>query len=259
MFLGAVPVERLVTTGTATESGTRMRDARSAEPIRVVVVDDEVPLVQLITGYLEREGYQVFPAFDGPEALEVIQRSVPDVIILDLMLPGLDGLEVARRVRATSDAYILMLTAKAEEIDRIVGLQVGADDYLTKPFSPRELVARVQAMLRRPRVERDPIAPGVRHFGDLTIDAQAREVTIGGEVVVLTKLEFDLLDTLSAQPRVVFTREQLLQQVWGSANYRDEHVVAVHIANLRRKLNDAPDAPAYIRTVRGVGYRMGEG
>lgn len=229
----------------------------SSGPVRVVVVDDEAPLVHLVTGYLEREGYHVHAAHDGNDALEVIQQVVPDVIVLDLMLPGVDGLEVARRVRTFSDAYILMLTAKADEVDRIVGLQVGADDYLTKPFSPRELVARVQAMLRRPRVERDQPSADARRFGDLAIDPRAREVTIDGGQVELTKLEFDLLATLSAEPRVVFTREQLLDRVWGSAAYRDEHVVAVHVANLRRKLGDDPDDPRYIRTVRGVGYRMG--
>lgn len=229
----------------------------SSGPVRVVVVDDEAPLVDLVTGYLEREGYQVHAAHDGTEALEVIERVLPDVIVLDLMLPGVDGLEVARRVRTFSDAYILMLTAKADEVDRIVGLQVGADDYLTKPFSPRELVARVQAMLRRPRVDRDQPATDTRRLGDLTIDPRAREVTIEGEPVELTKLEFDLLDTLSSEPRVVFSREQLLDRVWGSAAYRDEHVVAVHIANLRRKLGDDPGDPRYVLTVRGVGYRMG--
>jgi len=233
----------------------------SSEPVRVVVVDDEVPLVRLVTGYLEREGYQVHPAYDGTEALEVIERTDPDVIVLDLMLPGVDGLEVARRVRTFSDAYILMLTAKTDEVDRIVGLQVGADDYLTKPFSPRELVARVQAMLRRPRAERGTAPAGTRTFGDLDIDPLAREVTLDGDLVELTKLEFDLLDALSADPRVVFSRQQLLQRIWGSAEYRDEHVVAVHIANLRSKLDDDPDdpdSPGYIRTVRGVGYRMGD-
>jgi len=232
-----------------------------SEPVRVVVVDDEVPLVRLVTGYLEREGYQVHPAYDGTEALEVIERTDPDVIVLDLMLPGVDGLEVARRVRTFSDAYILMLTAKTDEVDRIVGLQVGADDYLTKPFSPRELVARVQAMLRRPRAERGTAPAGTRTFGDLGIDPLAREVTLDGDLVELTKLEFDLLDALSADPRVVFSRQQLLQRIWGSAEYRDEHVVAVHIANLRGKLGDDPDdpdSPGYIRTVRGVGYRMGD-
>ena len=223
----------------------------------VVVVDDEEPLVRLIRRYLEREGYEVSTAHDGAVALDLIRAAEPDVIILDLMLPGLDGLAVARQVRTFSDAYILMLTAKTEEVDRIVGLQVGADDYVTKPFSPRELVARVQAMLRRPRMPDERSAPGERRFGSLVIDPRAREVRLDGEIVELTKLEFDLLEALSAQPRVVFSRRQLLDRVWGSAEFRDDHVVAVHVANLRGKLGDDPDDPRFIRTVRGVGYRMG--
>lgn len=226
--------------------------------VQVVVVDDEVPLVQLVTRYLEKEGYRVHPAHEGNQALEVIERVDPDLIVLDLMLPGVDGLEIARRVRTFSDAYILMLTAKADEVDRIVGLSVGADDYLTKPFSPRELVARVQAMLRRPRVNRDEPPTGVRRFGGLEIDSGAREVRVDEEPVDLTKIEFDLLDVLSREPRVVFSRDQLLDRVWGSSEYRDGHVVAVHIANLRGKLGDDPDDARYVRTVRGVGYRMGE-
>ncbi|MFU8839967.1 MAG: response regulator [Nitriliruptoraceae bacterium] len=224
-------------------------------PITVVVVDDERPLVDLLGRYLRREGYEVHAAYDGAEALEVIGRVHPDVIVLDLMLPGIDGLEVARRVREDADPYIVMLTARTEEVDRIVGLRVGADDYVTKPFSPNELVARIQAMLRRPR-RTAPVADEVRRFGELEIDAAAREVRLSGALVELTRLEFDLLDTLSAQPRVVFSKEQLLDHVWGSAAYRDDHVVAVHIANLRRKLGDTSDEPRFIRTVRGVGYRM---
>lgn len=151
-----------------------------------------------------------------------------------------------------------MLTARTEEVDRIVGLRVGADDYVTKPFSPNELVARIQAMLRRPR-RTPPVADTtLRAFGDLVVDPAGREVTVAGEPVELTKLEFDLLDALSAQPRVVFSKDQLLDHVWGSAAYRDDHVVAVHIGNLRRKLGDISDEPRYIRTVRGVGYRMAE-
>jgi DNA-binding response OmpR family regulator len=227
------------------------------DPVTVVVVDDEEPLVSLVTRYLEREGYQVHAAYDGHEALDVIARVEPDVIVLDLMLPGVDGLEVARRVREDADPYIVMLTARTDEVDRIVGLRVGADDYVTKPFSPNELVARIQAMLRRPR--RDARADDdVRRFGDLVIDPAAREVTVAGEPVELTRLEFDLLDTLSAEPRVVFSKGQLLERVWGSSDFRDDHVVAVHVANLRRKLGDASDEPRYVRTVRGVGYRMGE-
>jgi len=224
-------------------------------PTTVVVVDDERPLVDLVARYLRREGYEVHAAYDGEEALEVIGRVIPDVIVLDLMLPGIDGLEVARRVREDTDAYIVMLTARTEEVDRIVGLRVGADDYVTKPFSPNELVARIQAMLRRPR-KAAPATDDVRRFGELEIDAAAREVRIAGVPVELTRLEFDLLEALSVQPRMVLAKQQLLDLVWGSSEYRDDHVVAVHIANLRRKLGDTSDEPRFIRTVRGVGYRM---
>lgn len=228
------------------------------DPVTVVVVDDERPLVDLISRYLQREGYEVHAAYDGLDALEVIGQTDPDVVVLDLMLPGLDGLEVARHIREHADPYIVMLTARTEEVDRIVGLRVGADDYITKPFSPNELVARIQAMLRRPRRPTPAPDTTLRTFGDLTIDPAGHEVTVAGEPVDLTKLEFDLLDTLSAQPRVVFSKDRLLEHVWGSAAYRDHHVVAVHIANLRRKLGDTSDEPRYIRTIRGVGYRMTE-
>ena len=226
-----------------------------SDPVTAVVVDDERPLVDLVARYLRREGYEVHAAYDGEEALAVIARVDPDVIVLDLMLPGVDGLEVARRVREDADPYIVMLTARTDEVDRIVGLRVGADDYVTKPFSPNELVARIQAMLRRPRRSATP--DDVRRFGPLTIDLDAREVSVAGDPVELTRIEFDLLATLAAEPRVVFTKEQLLDRVWGSAAYRDEHVVAVHVANLRRKLGDTGDEGRLVRTVRGVGYRMG--
>jgi DNA-binding response OmpR family regulator len=224
-------------------------------PVSIVVVDDERPLVDLVSRYLRREGYEVHAAYDGDEAIEIIGAIDPDVVVLDLMLPGTDGLEVARRVREGGDPYIVMLTARSDEVDRIVGLRVGADDYVTKPFSPNELVARIQAMLRRPR-RAEPTVDEVRRFGELTVDPVAREVHVGAAEVDLTRLEFDLLDTLSAQPRMVFSKEQLLDRVWGSSAYRDDHVVAVHIANLRRKLGDTSDEPRFVRTVRGVGYRM---
>jgi DNA-binding response OmpR family regulator len=174
------------------------------------------------------------------------------------MLPGLDGLEVCRRVRQFSDAYILMLTARAEEIDRVLGLEVGADDYLTKPFSPRELVARVKAMLRRPRSgTAEPEAPPPRQLGDLVIDTARYEVLKRGEPVSLTARELELLTTLAAHPGRVFTRSQLLEKVWGSEFY-DDHVVEVHVGNLRRKIEDDPARPRWVLTVRGVGYRLAE-
>ena len=222
-----------------------------------LVVDDEAPLAGLVRSYLEREGFEVETAGDGEAGVRVARERRPDVIVLDLMLPGMDGIEACRQIRAFSDAYILMLTAKAEEVDKIVGLSTGADDYVTKPFSPGELVARVRALLRRPRGGSGERF-AVRRFGDLEIDPLAREVRRDGEPVELTRLEFELLDTLSEQPRVAFTRRQLLERVWGPW-FGDEHVVDVHVANLRRKLGDEARAGRYVRTVRGVGYRMGAG
>jgi two-component system, OmpR family, alkaline phosphatase synthesis response regulator PhoP len=224
----------------------------------VLVVDDEENLVELVQGYLERDGYDVLTAGDGATAIDLTREAKPDLIVLDLMLPGIDGLEVCRRVRQFSDAYILMLTARAEEVDKIVGLSVGADDYLTKPFSPRELVARVRAMLRRPRsgtAEPEPATP--RRLGDLVIDTACFEVRKRGEPVALTARELSLLATLAEHPGHVFTRAQLLEKVWGSELY-DDHVVDVTIGNLRRKLEDDPARPRWVQTVRGVGYRLAE-
>src|SRR6266496_4119128 len=225
----------------------------------VLVVDDEQRLRDLVRGYLEHEGFNVLAAADGQLALDLARQHGPDVVVLDLMLPGVEGLEVCRRLRTFSDAYVIMLTAKAEEIDRIVGLEVGADDYLTKPFSPRELIARVRAMLRRPRHGRAEVPPDVpppQRFGSLLIDHARHEVTLDTAVVPLTTLEYALLTTLAAHPGRVFTRDQLLERVWGEDYFGDDHVVDVHIANLRKKLGDDPTAPRFIETVRGAGYRF---
>ncbi len=224
----------------------------------MLVVEDEAPLARLLAGYLEREGFAVTVCGDGERAVELAREHDPEVIVLDLMLPGLDGIEACRQIRTFSDAYIVMLTARAEEANKIVGLSTGADDYVTKPFSPGELMARVRAMRRRPRATRPEPTP-VRRFGDLTIDPAGREVRRGSEPVELTRLEFNLLEALSERPRLVLSRRQLLQRAWESHWVGDEHLVEVHIANLRRKLGDDPHSPRYIRTVRGVGYRMEPG
>ena len=221
---------------------------------RVLIVDDEAPIVELLSEYLRSEGMDVVVAVDGPTALDAVRDRRPDVILLDVMLPGLDGLEVLRRVRTFSDAYVIMLTARAEEIDRIVGLSVGADDYVVKPFSPREVIARVKALLRRPRAGIGDAA--WLRLGELVIDQPTRMVTLHGEPVTLTTIEFDLLLTLARDPGVVFPRQRLLDWVWGMDYVGDEHVVDVHLGNVRRKLGDHATRPTFIETVRGAGYRF---
>jgi len=243
-------------------------------PARILVVDDEPPIVDLVAGYLEREGWMVVRAGDGPAALEAARAEDPDVVVLDVMLPGIDGIEVCRRLRTFSDAYVLMLTARGEEIDRIMGLTVGADDYLVKPFSPRELVARIKALLRRPRAAgaADPAsaagtaagtaprsAPGTPYGANgLELDEARRQVRVDGSPVELTALEFNLLAVLAREPGVVVARPALLEQVWGAAYAADDHLIDVHVANLRRKLRDEPAAPRFVETVRGVGFRLRE-
>jgi two-component system alkaline phosphatase synthesis response regulator PhoP len=221
---------------------------------RILVVDDEAPMVELVREYLAAEGMDVAVARDGPSAVEAVRARRPDVVVLDVMLPGIDGFEVLRQARTFSDAYVIMLTSRAEEIDRIVGLSVGADDYLVKPFSLRELVARVKALLRRPRAATGD--GGRLDLGELVIDRRTMTVTLRGSRIVLTTIEFALLLTLARDAGVVFTRQRLLDRVWGMDYVGDEHVVDVHLGNLRRKLGDVPARPMFIETIRGAGYRF---
>ena len=224
---------------------------------KVLIVEDAPEFVEMLVPLLQREGYATATAGDGEAALEEARRFSPDVVVLDLTLPRLDGVEVCRQLRRFSDAYVIMLTSRADEVDRVVGLEVGADDYLTKPFSPRELVARIRAMLRRPRGAEaaGPAEEPTRRFGDLVVDPLGRTVQLGDDEITLTRIEFDLLEALSAKPAMVFSRAMLRELVWGSDWYGDDHVVDVHIANLRKKI-DLGAERSYIRTVRGVGYRM---
>jgi DNA-binding response OmpR family regulator len=224
---------------------------------RVLVIEDTPDTRELIVGVLRGQGLDVDSVGDGAAGMDRVASWGPDVVVLDIGLPGMDGVEVCRRLRAISEAYVVMLTGRSDEIDKVVGLSVGADDYVTKPFSSRELAARVQAMLRRARPGTAPSA--LRRLGGLTIDSAGHEVLLDGAAVELTRREFGLLDVLSAEPNVAFTRAQLLERVWGASWFGDDHLVDVHISNLRRKIEPDPKAPRYIRTVRGVGYRMGQG
>ncbi|MEN4477959.1 response regulator transcription factor [Mycolicibacterium cosmeticum] len=235
---------------------------------RALVVDDEVGLANVVGSYLEREQFEVTVCHTGSDAVVLAREVDPDVVVLDLGLPGIDGVEVCRQLRVFSDAYVVMLTARDSETDTIVGLSVGADDYVTKPFNPRELVARIRAMLRRPRTVsaladlRRPAPPESvppRVFGPLSIDIDRREVTLNGVSISLTRTQFDILATLSARPGVVFSRGQILQAVWGDSWVGNDHLVDVHIGQLRRKLGDDAVNSRFVQTVRGVGYRMGTG
>jgi two-component system alkaline phosphatase synthesis response regulator PhoP len=227
-------------------------------PTKVLVVDDELKMVKLVRTYLENAGFQVVVAYDGQEALTVFMHEQPALVVLDLMLPKIDGLEVARSIRRSSDAPIIMLTARAEETDRLIGLQLGADDYVVKPFSPRELVARVQTVLRR--VSKSSEAATARSqvisIGDLELDLGRREARLAHRPIELTTAQFDLLTVLAQRPGQVFTRPQLLDAVQGDAFEGYERTIDVHIKNLRRALGDDPRAPRYVSTVRGVGYKF---
>jgi len=232
-------------------------ESSPASQATVLIVEDAPEFRDLLVPLLQQEGFKVETAADGESAVELARSLAPTVIVLDIGLPKLDGVEACRRIRTFSDAYIVMLTAKADEVDKLIGLSVGADDYMTKPFSPRELLARIRAMLRRPRGGTS--GEGARVVGELRIDPLAREVFRGDRKIDLTRIEFDLLDVLSSNPRMAFSRSVLLERVWGPDWYGDDHVVDVHVSNLRRKIGDDPSSPRYVRTVRGVGYRMGDG
>lgn len=222
----------------------------------ILVVDDEARIVKLVRDYLERAGFEVLTARDGETALQLARREQPDLIILDLMLPGMDGLDICRLLRQESSVPIIMLTARVEEVDRVVGLELGADDYVTKPFSPREVVARVRATLRRVNGELGPTA--IIRAGDLELDTAALTATVAGQPVDLTPTEFQLLATLARQPGRIFSREQLLEAIHGVAFDGYDRSIDSHIKNLRRAIEPDPRQPRYIQTVYGVGYRFVE-
>lgn len=218
---------------------------------KILIIDDEQSILNLVSSYLRQEGYEVYTSSDGLSGLKAAQAYKPDLVVLDIMLPGMDGIELLSRLRRESDAYVIMLTAKSEETDKIVGLSVGADDYVTKPFSPRELVARIKAALRRLRSSRGSPEGGVLAFKNIRIDNGSRQVWVDNQLVDLTATEFDLLRTLAEHQGMVLSREQLLEKIWGYEYYGELRVVDVHIGHIRQKLGDR-----FIVTVRGVGYRF---
>jgi DNA-binding response OmpR family regulator len=223
---------------------------------RILVVDDEDKIREIVRSYLEREGFDVTEARDGEAALQSARDQAPDLVVLDIMMPGTDGIDVLRQLRTTSEVPVILLTARAEELDTLVGLSVGADDYVTKPFRPRELVARIKTVLRRTsgiptRESADRLV-----FPGLVIDVDAREVKRDGRDVALSTLEFDLLAALARAPGRVLSRRQLLEQVWGFDFFGDDRVVDVHIRSIRKELGDSADNPELIGTVRGVGYKF---
>ncbi len=222
----------------------------------VVVIEDAPEIRILLEDLLANEGFRVIATDNGEDGVDLVVQEDADLVVLDLVLPGIDGFEACRRIREQSDAYVVMLTSKDAEIDKVVGLTVGADDYVTKPFSPPELVARLRAMLRRPRA--DEGSDSLRQHGDLAIDPDAREVRVADQPVELTRIEFDLLEALTDNPRQVKTREQLLNRIWGPGWVGEDHLVDVHMSKLRRKLGDDARTQRYVVTVRGVGYRMGD-
>ncbi len=227
---------------------------------QILVVDDEPIVREVVARYLQRDGLDVIEAADGREALEALTNHHIDLVVLDVMLPHIDGLSILRHIRAQGTIPVILLTARAEEVDRIVGLELGADDYVVKPFSPRELAVRVRNVHRRSLgsvATTTPRGGGMLRFDDLTIDTTTREVVVRDALVSLTPKEFDLLALLASEPRRVFTRSQLLEDVWDSSpDYQDQATVTVHVGRLRQKIESEPDQPRWITTVRGVGYRF---
>jgi DNA-binding response OmpR family regulator len=225
---------------------------------RILLVDDEQAVQTLLTYPLRKEGYEVVGAKDGQEALDRFSEERFDLVVLDIMLPKLDGIEVCRRLRTRSQVPIIMLTAKGDEVDKVAGLEMGADDYITKPFSVREFRSRVKAALRRGNMtgQATPPADEPIRAGDLAIDFERRSVQLRSEPIQLTYVEFEILASLAAAPGRVFTRETLLEQIWGDSTYRDPRTVDVHIRHLREKLESDAKQPEYLFTVRGVGYRF---
>jgi two-component system, OmpR family, response regulator len=228
------------------------------ERARILLVDDERSIQTLLAYPLQKDGYEVVSAFDGREALARFAESPFDLVVLDLMLPGVDGLEVCRRLRSRSAVPIIMLTARSEEVDKVVGLEIGADDYITKPFSLREFRSRVKAVLRRAAMRRAQEEEGERPIesGDLRLDPAKRAVALTGQSVTTTFVEFEILAALMGSPGRVFTRDMLLSRIWGDSAFRDPRTIDVHIRHLREKLERDPKDPEYIFTVRGVGYRF---
>ena len=220
---------------------------------RILIIDDEPSIHTVVSAYLDAEGFEHLSAMDGPSGLKAARSFKPDVVILDVMLPGMDGIELLANLRRDSDVYVIMLTARTEEVDKIVGLSVGADDYLTKPFSPRELIARIKAALRRLQGATSSAEGAlVLTFAHLRIDLSERRVWLGQQLIELTAIEFDLLVTLAQNQSIVLSREQLLEKVWGYEYFGDTRVVDVHIGHIRQKLGD----DRLIQTIRGVGYRF---
>jgi two-component system, OmpR family, alkaline phosphatase synthesis response regulator PhoP len=226
----------------------------SEQQKKIFVVDDEPQIIKVLKAYLEKAGYQVVTAADGKLALSIFQREKPDFLILDLNLPGMDGLEVCKAIRKTSNVPILMLTARVEETDRLIGLELGADDYVIKPFSPREVVLRVKTIFRRTTAE--PVLTDLIQVGNLTIDQTQHTVHLAGRTIDLTPTEFDILTTLAKQPRRVFSRMQIMEQAQGETFEGYERTIDAHIKNIRIKLEPNPKKPVYIQTVFGLGYKF---